>query len=255
MLYRLQHPNISRFEAMGEWKGRPYIATEWVDGETLGAFLDRCRAKAADVGSKESPFPDLLWVARLMETLAHAVHFAHEIRPDPKSQPILHTDITPGNIMITPGGDPKLIDFGLAKALESRTVGAGKVEYFSEWSGSGTPPYMAPEQFNPDAKVLGPYTDIWALGVILYELLTLRRPYEAKSFNDLRHQIGDPKFLPPHPKTIRPELETLDRKTTGVHPTLTRIALTCLKPDPVKRYKSAADLAKILGLWIRSHDM
>jgi len=243
-LYSLQHRNISRFEGMGEWKGRRYIATEWVVGETLAAMLSRYHARAE--GKMPVEYPDLRWSAKLVETLARAVQFAHEQR-------VLHGDITPCNVIVSPEGEPKLIDFGLSGSLELQDV-EGKSQYVSPWTGAGTPAYMAPEQVTPKAGLIGPATDVWALGTILYECLTLRRPYEGDSLEELSRQIRDPSIRPPHPKALRPELQQLDRATKGRHPTLARMALFCLQHDPAKRYKSAADLAKMLGLWLQAND-
>src|SRR5207244_1918275 len=144
---QLQHPNIVQIYEIGEWKGRPYLSMEYVAGGSLAQSL-----KGTPLAARFS--------AQLLETLARAMHHAHE-------RGILHRDLTPANVLLTEDGVPKIADFGLAKLL-----GAGQVIHTQTGAVVGTPSYMAPEQAWGKTKEIGVAADVYALGAILYELLT-----------------------------------------------------------------------------------
>src|SRR5262249_34024899 len=151
---RLQHPNIVQIYEIGEHDGQPYLSLELVDGDSLNTIAGR-------------PLPAHK-AARLVETLARAVQVAHQ-------QGIVHRGLKPANVLLTKDGAPKIADFGLAKLLDSDSS--------QTQSGAilGTPSYMAPEQAEGRTKDTGPPTDIYALGAILYKLLTGCPPFRGQS--------------------------------------------------------------------------
>jgi eukaryotic-like serine/threonine-protein kinase len=202
---RLQHPNIVQVFEVGEADGRPFLALEYVDGGTLS---DRLRG---------STMPALA-AAAMAETVARAVDAAHE-------SGVVHRDLKPANILLTGDGIPKIADFGLARQLadtEHRT-NTGVV--------LGTPSYMAPEQAAGRVNEIGPTADVYAMGVVLYEMLTGRPPFRGETIADTLQQL---QFCEPvSPGRLRPNLPR-DLQT---------ICLKCLQKEPTKRYQTADDLA------------
>ncbi|HEV3259344.1 MAG TPA: protein kinase [Gemmataceae bacterium] len=215
---RLQHPNIVQVYEVGEQDGLPFFSLEFVEGGSLAARLDG------------TPWPARK-AAALVETLARAVHAAH-------AKGIVHRDLKPGNVLLTADGQPKVTDFGLAKRLDR----AGQTQTGAIM---GTPSYMAPEQaggFSRDpqgsAGGIGPAADVYALGAILYELLTGRPPFRAETRLDTVLQVVSQEPVPPRqlqPKTPA-DLET--------------VCLKCLQKDPARRYTAAAALAEDLGRFL-----
>ncbi|HVF17303.1 MAG TPA: serine/threonine-protein kinase, partial [Steroidobacteraceae bacterium] len=156
ILARLEHPNIARLLDGGRAPdGTPYLVMEYVDGEPIDAFCDRRRL-------------DLNARIALVRTICGAVHYAHQ-------NLIVHRDLKPNNILITPEGVPKLLDFGIAKLLDTRqslhTLAVTHMDYRVM-----TPAHASPEQIRGD--VITTSSDIYVLGVLLYELLTGRRPFQ-----------------------------------------------------------------------------
>jgi eukaryotic-like serine/threonine-protein kinase len=204
----LQHPNIVQIYEVGEDNGHPFFSLEYVAGGSLAKKIS---------GTPRPPRE----AAQLVRALADGMEYAHQ-------RGIIHRDLKPANVLLTESGEPKVSDFGLVKRLEDD---AGQTQ-----SGSilGTPSYMAPEQAEGKIKEIGPRTDIYALGGILYELMTGRPPFRAASVLDTLQQVRTQDPIPPsqfHPKVPR-DLET--------------ICLKCLQKDPAKRYASAADLGEDL---------
>ena len=150
----LRHANIVQVYDVGDWAGRPYFTMELIEGGSLAQRLAGTPQPARQA-------------AALLATLAEAMHAAHQ-------GGIVHRDLKPANILFTPDGTPKVTDFGLARRLEG---GAGLT-----LSGVplGTPSYMAPEQARGQSRAVGPAVDVYALGAILYELLTGRPPFRAR---------------------------------------------------------------------------
>ena len=209
---RLQHPNIVQVHEVGEHEGKPYFSLEFCGGGSLAQKLHG------------TPLPPRE-AAALIETLARAMHAAHEHQ-------IIHRDLKPANVLLLEDGTPKITDFGLAKKLDE----AGQTQ-----SGAimGTPSYMAPEQAGGKTAELGPLTDVYALGAILYECLTGRPPFKAANAMDTVLQVAHDEPVPPtrlQPKTPR-DLET--------------ICLKCLRKEPGKRYATAAALADELARFQR----
>jgi WD40 repeat protein/tetratricopeptide (TPR) repeat protein len=212
---RLQHPNIVQVYEFGPTTGGAgpaFLAMEFVDGQTLAQ-------KCAGV-----PLP-VRDAALLIETLSAAVHYAHQ-------HGVVHRDLKPSNILLTPDGVPKVADFGLAKEI---TGGSGQT---SSGHLLGTPAYMAPEQAAGHNDRVGPATDVWALGAILYELLTGRPPFRGESpLDTLARVLHDP---PEPPARLRPDMPR-DLQT---------VCLKCLEKDAARRYPTTAALADDLGRFL-----
>ncbi|HMP01534.1 MAG TPA: protein kinase [Gemmatales bacterium] len=226
----LRHPNIVQIYAIGEAGGRPFVAFEYVEGGTLAQQLHGlpCNPHTA---------------AALIVTLAEAMHFAHQ-------QGIVHRDLKPSNVLAGQGGgEPiapgesglrrlrpqglKIADFGLAKRLdqdESQTK-TGLV--------MGTPEYMAPEQAAGQSRFIGPAADIYALGAVLYEMLTGRPPHRGVLPMDTLLQVLNDD--PIRPRRLIPNLPR-DLET---------ICLKCLEKDPLRRYATAQSLADDLRRFLK----
>jgi serine/threonine-protein kinase len=181
---RLQHPGIVQIYEVGEQAGCPYLALEFVSGGSLAEQLNG------------TPMPARR-AAQLLRDLARAVQHAHE-------HGIVHRDLKPANVLLTETGAAKITDFGLAKLLD--------VEQGQTSTGTvlGSPSYMAPEQAAGKVHALGPTTDVYALGAILYEVLTGRPPFVGASFMETLDQVRNRDPVPPQtcsprcPKTSRP---------------------------------------------------
>ena len=202
---RLRHPNILEIYDIGEVDGAPFVSLELLEG---GDLDDRLAG---------TPRPGMV-AAELGSTLARAVHAAHEAR-------IIHRDLKPANVLFTADGVPKITDFGLAKRLESDSnqTETGQI--------MGSPSYMAPEQARGDTRDVGPSADVYALGAILYQMLTGRPPFRGETPMDTLRQVIDDDPVPP------------SRLVPRVARDLESICLKCLSKEPHKRYESARDLA------------
>jgi tetratricopeptide (TPR) repeat protein/predicted Ser/Thr protein kinase len=200
---RLKHPNVVQIYEVGEQDGLPFFSMEYCEGGSLDTHLD---------GTPWEPAR----AAVLVDTLARATHCAHQAG-------IVHRDLKPANVLLAADGTPKVTDFGLAKRLDaSAHTQTGAV--------MGTPPYMAPEQASAK-KSVGPAADVWALGVLLYELLVGRPPFKAATPLDTVLQL-----LSDEPVAVR-------RLQPKVPRDLETICHKCLHKDARKRYASAQALA------------
>jgi serine/threonine protein kinase/WD40 repeat protein len=207
----LRHANIVHIYDVGEKDGRPFFVLEYVDGGSLARRLARQPLPCAEA-------------AELVATLARAMHRAHE-------NGIVHRDLKPANILLMADGTPKIADFGLAKKLDATG------EQTRTGAVLGTPNYMAPEQALGQTRDIGPATDVYALGTILYEALTGRPPFKGATLLDtLNDVVNRP---PPPPRQLRPDVPA----------DLEAICLRCLQKEPARRYASAADLAADLHRW------
>ena len=211
---RLDHPGIVPVYEVGEIEGQPYFSMKYVRGETLTTKL-----AAGEISPKEA--------ARLLAVVARAINYAHR-------QGVLHRDLKPSNILIDEDGEPHVTDFGLAKrvqAAESLTRTGAIL---------GTPAYMAPEQAAGARGQVGPATDVFSLGTILYQVLAGRPPFQGASPVDTVLMLLEQDVVPP--RVVNPRV---DRD-------LEMIALRCLQKPVDLRYASANGLADDLEAYL--HD-
>ncbi len=203
MARQVSHPNVCRVYDVGELDGQNYLSMEYVDGEDLASLLKRIGRlppdKALDI-SRE---------------LCAGLAAAHD-------RGVLHRDLKPSNVMIDGRGRARITDFGLA-------VAAGEA---AEGEVSGTPAYMAPEQLA--GKGASVQSDVYALGLVLYELYTGRKAFEGATLGELRRKHAED--LPTAPSAIAP----------GVDPAVERVILRCLAKEPSERPTSAAQVAAAL---------
>jgi eukaryotic-like serine/threonine-protein kinase len=207
---RLQHPNIVQIFEVGEHGEMPFLSLEFCGGGSLAKKL------------AGTPLPPTE-AAALVQTLARGMQAAHD-------KGVIHRDLKPANVLLADDGTPKITDFGLAKKLDE----AGQTQTGAVM---GTPSYMAPEQAD-GKKQVGPLTDVYALGAVLYECLTGRPPFKAASGLDTMDQVI--KVEPVPPRRLNPAVPR-DMET---------ICLKCLQKEPGKRYSSAQALADELDRFL-----
>jgi WD40 repeat protein len=208
---RLRHPNIVQIYQVGEHEGLPFLALEHIDGGSLDKKLS---------GTPQPP----RWAAEIVQVLARAVQHAHE-------QNIIHRDLKPANVLVGQDGVLKITDFGLAKKVDvaGQTVSGTLI---------GSPEYMSPEQASGRVRDVGPRSDVYALGVILYELLTGRPPFKGASLIETLDQVRAQEPVPP--QRLVPRLPR----------DLDTICLKCLGKLPRDRYATAGQLADDLQLFL-----
>ncbi|MBI2478510.1 MAG: protein kinase, partial [Planctomycetia bacterium] len=209
---RLDHPGIVPVYEVGTIEGQPYFSMKYVRGETLTQ-----RLTAGLVSPKEG--------AEILAAVARAIHYAHR-------QGVLHRDLKPSNILIDDDGQPHVSDFGLAKRVEhaESLTRTGAI--------LGTPAYMAPEQAAGARGEVGPASDVFSLGTILYQMLTGKPPFQAASPVDTILMLLEQDVVPP--RVVNPRV---DRD-------LEMIALRCLQKPIDLRYSSANDLADDLEAYL-----
>jgi WD40 repeat protein len=224
VLARLQHPNIVQIYEVGEAAGRRYFALEFVAGGSLARHLD---------GTPQPMQP----AAQLVETLARAVQAAH-------ANSVVHRDLKPANVLLQlaeqsaicnlQSATPKITDFGIAKCADGEPEAAGLRGPTVTGEVLGTPNYMAPQQAATPRQPVGPAADVYALGAILYELLTGRPPFTGETPLATVLQV------------LQIEPVSVTRLQPGVPLDLETICLKCLHKEPRKRYASALELAEDL---------
>lgn len=211
---RLDHPNIVPIYEVGEFGDQPYFTMKRIDG---GSLADRMRG---------GPLPERE-IAQLMVKVCRAVHHAHE-------RGVLHRDLKPANILLDPPkpgetlGEPHLTDFGLAKfaGVESGFTNPGEVV--------GTPEYISPEQITTHAGELTTASDVWALGILLYQMLSGRMPFTAST-----------------PLMILDSIKNSEPQALHCDHDLATLVARCLEKDPARRMRSAAYLADELERWLK----
>jgi sugar lactone lactonase YvrE len=202
---RLQHPNIVTIYEVGEANGTRYIAMELVEGVEL-----------TDVLGAPDRYP-LEQKVRMMVDVCRGLDFAHKMG-------VIHRDVKPANIRVARDGTVKILDFGIARLGESDMTQTGIV--------LGTPSYISPELLQ--GAPVDPRADMWAVGVILYEVLSGRRPFEAPTITALVHRI------------VHEPLPALDAAALRLPPALVAVATRALEKDPAKRYPDLATMASAL---------
>ncbi|MEM9109742.1 MAG: serine/threonine-protein kinase [Planctomycetota bacterium] len=213
---RLDHSNIATIYDSGIHRGVCYYAMQLIDGLTLDQFI------------QQRKLPRKL-ILKLIQIVCGAVQHAHELG-------IVHRDLKPGNIMVTASGKPVVLDFGLAKAVDDEE---GDATLTNVGDVAGTPAYMAPEQAEGVIDQIGPHTDVYALGAILYRLLTGEPPTnltgsKLQVLNRIAQgEIREPSIIVP---SIDAELQALLLKALAV--------------DPAKRFNSAAEMGEVIKLYL-----
>jgi len=210
---RLRHPNIVQVFDIGEADGSPFFSMEYLEGGSLS------RPARAEV-------PTPRRAAEIVAALARAMQHAHE-------SSVIHRDLKPSNVLLDADGTPKVADFGLAKLLDSEATRTASEAIL------GTVCYLAPEQATAHKREVGPATDIYGLGTILYELLTGRPPVERGTWPQMLERVRT--LDPPDPRRLRPDLNR----------DLEAICLKCLRKQPGQRYASARALADDLDRWLQ----
>ena len=211
----LEHPNIVPVYDAGEHEGQAYFSMRFIEGQTLAALLARGPMRPRDA-------------ARYLAVISRAVQYAHD-------HGILHRDLKPSNILIDRNDEPHITDFGLAK----RVTGEAAAHYRTATGAIvGTPAYMAPEQVSNLRGTLSPLSDVYSLGVILYEMLTGRPPFQAPTPVDTLLLVLDQD--PVRPRLLNP----------GVDADLEMICLKCIQKEADLRYASAAALAADLEAYM-----
>jgi len=211
----LQHPNIVAIHEVGAHDGQHYFSMDFVEGRSLADLV------------RDNPLPPEQ-AARWVRTVAEAIQYAHQ-------RGVLHRDLKPSNVLIDSFGQPRVTDFGLAKRMASPGCQPGENALTATGAVVGTPSYMPPEQASADRGAMGPASDVYSLGAVLYELVTGRPPFRAATPLDTLLQVLEAEPAPP--RLLNP----------AVGRDLETIILKCLQKEPVRRYASAQDLADDLG--------
>ena len=210
---QLQHPNIIAIHEVGEHDGLPFFSMDYVEGRNLSEIVGN------------TPLP-IARAARYVKAISEAVHYAHQ-------HGVLHRDLKPSNVLIDSSDQPRVTDFGLAKSLEgdsSLTI-SGQV--------LGSPSFISPEQAAGKSDGVGPASDVYSLGAILYHLLTTRPPFVAETMTQTLRMVEEQEPVSPRllNASVPRDLET--------------ICLKCLQKEPQGRYDTAQELAEDITRFLR----
>jgi eukaryotic-like serine/threonine-protein kinase len=228
ILASLNHPNIAQLYGAGLAAGDiPFFAMEYVEGSRLD---DYCRDKSLSIAGR----------LQIFRKVCAAVHYAHQ-------RLVIHRDLKPSNILVTPDGEPKLLDFGIAKLVE----GQDQFTQIQTLAGAMTPDYASPEQVRGEAMTTS--SDVYSLGVLLYELVTGQRPYRltTRSPAEIAHAITDQE--PERPSTAigkgaQSKFEIRDSKI--LEGDLDNIVLMALRKEPQRRYASVEQFSNDLHRYL-----
>jgi serine/threonine protein kinase len=228
---RLRHPHIIPIRDVGEINQQFYISMDFIEGETLA---DRIRAAQAR-GRLSALYEDPAFHLAVLRDISSAIHYAHTF-----PTPIVHCDLKPSNVLISSSRVAYVMDFGLARALDGSREGELIVR--------GTPAYMAPEQLSGRPEDIGPWTDIYAIGGILYELLTGRQIFSGETTPEVIYRTR--RETPQTPSEVIRQSEEMRRGDTSrileKSTRLEAICMKCLAKSPKDRYATAREVAEEL---------
>ncbi len=231
---RLRHEGIVPIHDVSEEEGCTFLAMAYVPGKTLDSWLEHTRREAGADGGKRAE--RLRRAVELLARVADAVAYAH-------ANGVIHRDLKPGNILVDEGGNPFVADFGLAREWEGdRPAAPTESSPALTLAGNavGTPAYMSPEQAYGDRIAVGPRSDVWALGILLYEILVGRTPFErAEGPVETMRAVTEAALVP------------AQRYDRAVPAALDRVCRKALEKDPADRYSSADELGADLKRWLR----
>ena len=220
---KLQHPHIVGVVDLGEADGDYFMVLDYVDGMDVGVLQSRARSRGITIPVEHA--------AHIVAKAAQGLHFAHTAK-DPETKEslgVVHRDVSPSNILISRLGEVKVADFGVARStLQTVRTGTGAIK--------GKISYMSPEQLTGD--VLDPRSDVFALGVMLWELLAGQRLHEGKNDAQIIHGMQMATMVAP------------STKNPAVPPALDALVLRCLAKDRAARPASAGEVANALEVWL-----
>ena len=234
---QLSHPSIVPVHDLGVLPdGRPYYSMKKIAGSTLKQIFDRLKL-ADSAAVKEWTLPHFI---RVMLRVAQACAFAHD-------HGVVHRDVKPANIMAGPYGEVLLLDWGVARVLGDEECPLDPVRTWRSEDDqdrtivgtvAGTPAYMPPEQAKGQIDLIGPASDVYSIGVVIYEFVVGRRPFRAKSVRELLDKVAEETIVPPSKRS--------DRRLQVIPPDLELIIMRCLEKSVASRYPSGLALANAL---------
>jgi tetratricopeptide (TPR) repeat protein/predicted Ser/Thr protein kinase len=217
---QLQHPNIVAIHEVGEHAGQPFFSMDLVEGRNLAQLV------------RDEPLPSRK-AAEYLKTISEAVHYAH-------THGVLHRDLKPSNLLIDENGQPRITDFGLAKRFNDPQLSTSDPQLTQTGQVLGSPSFIPPEQAAGQKEAVGPASDVYSLGAVLYHSLTARPPFVAESLGQTLRLVAEQEPVSPRllNASVPPDLET--------------ICLKCLEKDPGRRYPNAQALADDLNRFLRN---